>query len=387
VNLELTDEQRSFRETTRRFIEATAPVSALRTLGDRADAFDPAWWKRAAALGWTSLLVPDEAGDGRTSARPVADAAIVAEEIGRQVCPGPFIAVNVVSAALARDQGRHVELLERLADGSVVATWAFAEPGSHWDADALSTTAVADGDGIVVDGTKAYVEAASSAQVFLVTARRPGGVSQVLVRADAPGVSVTPCGGLDLARRFGVVRFDAVRVPADAVVGQLDDAAAGVERQLQLALALQCAETTGILDAVFTMTRRYMDDRYAFGRPISSYQALKHRMADLLLWTESAKATCDGLVAGLDDFSPEAATLASVAKAYVGDKAMTIIQDCIQLHGGIGVTWEHDLHLYLRRATTNRALYGSPEQHLARLYRLLEREQVSGEDVGADARR
>jgi alkylation response protein AidB-like acyl-CoA dehydrogenase len=114
-----------------------------------------------------------------------------------------------------------------------------------------------------------------------------------------------------------------------------------------------------------------MDDRYAFGRPISSYQALKHRVADILLWLESAKATTDALITAIDDGAPEAARLASVAKAYIGDKSLTIIQECVQFHGGIGVTWEHDIHLYLRRASVNRAVYGTPEHHRDRLCRLL----------------
>ena len=376
MNLELTDEQQSFRDTTRRFIESTAPLGSLRALGESADAFDVEWWQRAAGLGWSSLLVPTEAGGGSSSGRPVADAAIVAEEMGRQVCPGPFLPVNVVCATLARQPGRHLELLQRLADGVAVATWAYAEPGGRWDTGELSTTATPVAGGVVVDGTKTYVEAAAIADFFLLTARSPEGPTQVLVPADTRGVSVTRCGGLDLARRFGVVSFHAVRVPDDAVVGRMGGAAQDVEHQMQLALALQCAETAGILDAVFGITRGYMDDRYAFGRPISSYQALKHRMADLLLWTESAMATSDGLVEALDDGSPDTARLASVAKAYVGDKSMSVLQDCIQLHGGIGVTWEHDLHLYLRRATVNRAMYGSPEQHLERLYRLVEADQA-----------
>jgi alkylation response protein AidB-like acyl-CoA dehydrogenase len=140
---------------------------------------------------------------------------------------------------------------------------------------------------------------------------------------------------------------------------------------LQIALALQCADIVGGLGRVFDFTLEYMNDRYAFGRPISSYQALKHRVADVLLMLETARACCDAAVAAFDGGGADAATEASVAKAYVADAAMHIIQECMQFHGGISVTWEHDLHLYLRRASVSRALFGTPEFHRNRICTLL----------------
>ena len=197
---------------------------------------------------------------------------------------------------------------------------------------------------------------------------------QVLVPREAKGVSVRAAASLDLGRRFGRVHFDDVLLPASAELGSAGSSDAAVERQFEVALALQCAETVGMMDRCVEFTLEYMNDRRAFGRPIASFQALKHRMADILLFLESAKATTDALADAIDDGSPEAPRLASVAKSYVGDHSLSIIQECVQFHGGIGVTWEHDLHLYLRRATVNRALYGSPEQHRDRLYDLLDLE-------------
>jgi alkylation response protein AidB-like acyl-CoA dehydrogenase len=151
----------------------------------------------------------------------------------------------------------------------------------------------------------------------------------------------------------------------------MGDAAADVEHQFQTALLLQCAETVGGLDRVLEFTLEYMHDRFAFGRPISSYQALKHRVADLLLVLESAKGCVDAAVRACDDQSDDAAVQASVAKVYVGQNAMHLVQECMQFHGGLPVTWEHDIHLYLRRATLNRAVFGSPEQHRERICSLL----------------
>lgn len=375
MNLELTEEQEFFRQTTRRFLEDEAPVGKVRDLDTSDEAFDPVWWRRAAELGWTSLLASEEVGGGCLTGRPVADAAIVAEEIGRQVAPGPFIPVSVVAAALSLDAGRHRDLVGSLIAGTAVASWAFAEPGAGWDAAGIRATAETSAGEVIVRGVKTFVEAAPTADHFLVTARTGDGLTQVLVPAGALGVTVRPARSLDLARRFGEVRFDDVRLDADTIVGAVGRGAGAAERQLQISLALQCAETVGALDRVFEFTLEYMNERYAFGRPISSYQALKHRTADLLLWLESAKATTDALVQAIDDGASDAGRMASVAKVYVGDKSMTMIQECVQFHGGIGVTWEHDIHLYLRRATVNRAVFGTPEQHRERLCRLLELEE------------
>jgi alkylation response protein AidB-like acyl-CoA dehydrogenase len=374
VNLELTEDQEFFRETTRRFLESEAPLTVVRELWDSADGFEREWWRKAAELGWTSLFVPEGHGGGSLSGNPVGDAVIVAEEMGRLVSPGPFLPVNVVAAALAAEgsDAQQSEVFTGLLSGEAFATWAFAEPGSAWTADAVAATAAIDGDAVVVRGTKAYVEAAGVADWFLVTARTGGaGLTQVLVPAAAAGVTVTRGRSIDLTRRFGSVGLDDVRLPRDAVVGELGGADAAVERQLELALALQCAETTGAATRVFEFTVEYAQDRFAFGRPIASFQALKHRIADMLVWLEFSQAITDGAARALDGDDPEAARLTSIAKAYVGDRCLDAIDDCVQISGGIGVTWEHDIHLYSRRAAVNRAVYGSPEQHKERVAALL----------------
>jgi alkylation response protein AidB-like acyl-CoA dehydrogenase len=371
VNLELTDDQELFRETVARFIAGSAPPTG-RDPHRVAGGFDRAWWRASADLGWTSMLASEEAGGGSLSGRPLADAVIVAEEMGRALSPGPFVPVNVVAAAVTAGSDRQrVDVLEPLVTGASVAAWAFGEPGSRWDVVARGTTARLDGSDVVVDGTKAYVEAGADAEHLLVTARTGEGATQVLVPARAPGVTITRAQSLDLGRSFARVQLDRVRLTIDAVVGEMGGAADDVERQWQLALVLQSAETVGVMDRVFEFTLEYMNDRYAFGRPISSYQALKHRVADLLLVLESAKGAVDAAVRAYDSRADDAAIQARVAKAYVGDHALHLVQECMQFHGGISVTWEHDLHLYLRRATVNRAIFGTPEQHREQICSLL----------------
>ena len=163
------------------------------------------------------------------------------------------------------------------------------------------------------------------------------------------------------------------------MLGDVGEAEPDVERQLQIALVIQCAETVGATDRVFETTLEYMFDRFSFGRPLASYQALKHRFADAKLWLETCHATAAGAARAVQAGSDDAGELVSAAKSYIGDKAGQIIQECVQMHGGMGVTWEHDIHLYLRRVTQNRALYGTPDQHRERIAVLL------GMDGGSEA--
>jgi alkylation response protein AidB-like acyl-CoA dehydrogenase len=368
MNPELSEDQEFFRDTTRKFLAAETPLTTVRALYEVPDGFDRAWWRQAAELGWTSMFVPEANGGGSLSGRPTVDAVIVAEEMGRLVAPGPFLAVNVVAAAVAwsgSDQQR-ADLLPDLVAGDAIASWALAEAGGRWSADGLTTTATPDGDSIVLSGEKRYVEAGAVADTLLVTARTGDGLSQVLVPADADGVTVARNRSVDMTRRFATITLDGVRLPASAVVGEVGGAAAAVERQVTLALALQCAEMVGVADRALELTLEYGRERFAFGRPIVSFQALKHRIADMTVWIEGSKAVSDALAAAVDgdtSFAAGPAELARVAKAYVGEHATDIVDDCVQLTGGIGVTWEHDIHLYGRRAIVDRATYGTPEEH------------------------
>jgi alkylation response protein AidB-like acyl-CoA dehydrogenase len=364
VNVELSQEQEAFRNTTRRFLEARVPLLVVRQLYESHDGFERSWWREAAELGWTSLFGP-EVGGGGISPIPTRDAVIVAEEMGRMVAPGPFLPVSVVAAALLWEgtATQRADLLPALASGDSIASWALAEPGDVWDPASFMTRAVLDGDIMVLTGTKAYVEAATTSDHFLVTARTDDGLTQALVAANADGVTVTPGRSIDMTRRFGLVTFDGTRVPTSAVLGTVAGAGPAVERQVQLAIALQCAELVGVAQRTLEFTLEYGSSRHAFGRPIVSFQALKHRIADMTVWLEGSKAVTDALAQAIDDEDPESLHLARIAKAYVGEHCPDVVDDCVQITGGIGVTWEHDIHLYNRRATLDRALYGTPEDH------------------------
>ncbi|RAY16901.1 acyl-CoA dehydrogenase [Actinomadura craniellae] len=369
MELGLSPDQKLFQASAKGLLEKEYSLDRIRDMADGEPRWNRDWWRQGAELGWAAAIVPEELGGGSVSGEGVRDLALLAEELGAGLAPGPLLPVNVVLAGLVETHGTgpdHTAEIEALVAGESVASWAVYEPGREWSPVAPGLTATPAAGGFVLDGVKDRVEDAGQADLLLVTAATPEGVAQFLVPASAVGVTVSPQWSLDLSRSFGEVRFDGVQVTADAMVG-VAGADQVIERQLQIAVVIQCAEVCAVLDRAFAMTRQWAFDRYSFGRPLASYQALKHRFADMRTWLEACHATTQAAAAAVQERSPNAAELASVAKSYVGDRSLVILQDCVQLHGGIGVTWEHDLHLYLRRATLDQALYGTPQDHRLRL--------------------
>jgi alkylation response protein AidB-like acyl-CoA dehydrogenase len=359
-----------FASTTQSFLEKEASLSRLRELHAAGIAFDAAWWRQAAELGWTSLLVPESLGGGSVSGNGVKDLAVVAELAGRTVAPGPLHPVSTVLAGLVEAPENHEAAIESLVSGELVASWAVYEPGKPWAPLNPGVTATPTESGFRLDGAKDRVEAGAESAVLLVVADCDGTVRQFLVPTDAPGVRVEPQRSVDLVKSYARVHFDGVDVDATAAVGAAEQTAEMISRQAQIAQILQCAEVVGILDAVLTFTIQWGFDRHSFGRPLGSYQVLKHRYADLKIWFEACKAATNAAVAEVAGRSPDAEMAVSVAKSYVGEHAPAMLQDCVQLHGGIGVTWEHDLHLYLRRVMLDRSMFGTPEDHNLRVYAL-----------------
>jgi alkylation response protein AidB-like acyl-CoA dehydrogenase len=364
--LHLDPDQQLFRETTARFLDESVPPDTVRRLRDDPAGYDPQYWRQGAELGWTSLLVGEGAGGGSISGAGVVDLTLVAHEFGTHAAPGPLAPVNVVAAALAR-HGTDPELVGRLLTGEAVAGWAYAEPVPDDGLGTITLEVRSEGGDLVLDGVKRPVESAVQASHLLVTGRADAGLTQVLVPTDAPGVTITPMSSVDLTRRFSVVHFAGVRVPTGAVVGDVGGADDDLRLQLHQALVMTTAEAVGTMQRAFDLTVEWAFDRYSFGRPLASYQALKHRFADMACWLEASHAVSAAAAREVAAGSGEAARLVSAAMAYVGDHGSDLLQECVQLHGGIGVTFEHDLHLYLRRHTLDRALLGTPDEHRRRV--------------------
>jgi alkylation response protein AidB-like acyl-CoA dehydrogenase len=365
VRLDLSADQEFLRDTTDKFLLNTVPVDELRRLHPNPTGYASQYWRRGAELGWTSLLVAEEHGGGTISGQGLLDLTLIAYEFGRRAAPGPLLPTNIVASAVsALGSGDQTDLLPGLLSGVSVASWCFQEPGpnGHDPRNQHSTIRV-DGSDVVIDGVKRPVESADQADYLLVTGQTDGGLTQVLVPRDTPGVSLQPMSTVDLTRRFWTVTFDSVRLAATDVLGAIGTARAQVERQLQQALVILTAETVGVLQTAFEMTLEWAFDRYSFGRPLASYQELKHRFADMKSWLEASHAIADAAAVAVADGSTDAKELTSVAKAFTGDYGSDLVHDCVQIHGGIGVTFDHDLHMFVRRQVLNRALFGTPADH------------------------
>jgi alkylation response protein AidB-like acyl-CoA dehydrogenase len=367
MQLDLTDDQSLFHETTLRFVEAELPLASSRGLHDSTVGFDRSWLQKAAELGWFAMLVPEALGGGSVSDSGLLDLCLVADVHGRHVQPGPFVPMNVVAGAIAAHGSPRLqsELLPALVGGETVATWAFADGTGEWDLGA-DVNGTRTGDTIVVTGTRGFVQDLVGSDVVLVTVTLDGEPAEVVISLDAEGVTMRPLEGLDLSRRFAHLDLDGVTVPADAVVS---GGPAHLDRQLQVAVVLSLAETVGAMDHLFDMTVEYAKDRIAFGRPIGSFQAIKHVLADQALYLETSKAGAVAAAKAVSADADDVGEVVSMVAASVGDQAHELAQECLQVHGGIGYTWEHDLHLLMRRIQTNVALYGEPSWHRERVCR------------------
>jgi len=368
VDLRLSDDQAFFQATTRRFLAERTPLSRVRDLIDDPRGFDLDAWRQGAELGWFSMLVPEADGGGSVSGSGVVDLMIIARELGSALFPGPVLTTNVVAAALARGGSAEqvAAWLPDIVSGETIASWAVAELDGRWDVRGADMMARPSVDGLVLSGVKTAVEFGDAADLFLVSARSDGGVLHALVPADSQGVSAVALGHMDLARRFAEVQFDDVVVPSSCILGTPLNGESLLRSLLDLAIILQCAETLGAMERTFAFTLEYSKDRKAFGRPIGSFQAIKHRFADMALWLESSEAAAEAAADAVQADIP-GTDAPSIAKAYIADRAVDLVRECLQIHGGIGFTWEHDLHLFLRRVESNRAIFGDPEVQLDRL--------------------
>jgi alkylation response protein AidB-like acyl-CoA dehydrogenase len=370
MDTDATDDQRALLEVSTRFMEDTCPLRAVRDGAWRDAGFAAAYRRQAAELGWYSMLVPESLGGGSVSGDGALDAALIAYRRGGLLQPGSFVGINVVADALARAGGEalHDAVLPALLCGEASASWAVTSTGRDRLDGGVDARLLGDG-GLELSGAKTAVQDVERSSWLLVTCATPAGPAQALIAADAPGVEVTELDSLDLTRRFAEVRFDRARVGAAALVGAPGAADELIARQLALACTLLTAETVGAMDHDFSMTVQYAKDRIAFGRPIGSFQGVKHQLADTSLALEMSKATAlaAARTVGADDYGPEAA---SMAKAFIGDAGIELVQTCFQVFGGIGYTWEHDQHLYLRRITTDAGLFGDAAWHRERLCQL-----------------
>jgi alkylation response protein AidB-like acyl-CoA dehydrogenase len=357
---DLTDEQQAIKSTAHDFLASRFKSERLREIAASDDGTDAGGWREMAELGWAGLAVPEEWGGQGLG---IVELAVLFEELGYALAPSPLFSSTIAGLALSlcgSDDLRE-RYLRPLAAGEVRGTPALWDAGSPASPGGFTMEARADGDGVVLDGEKVLVPDAASADFFLV-ASSDG--RRHLVERGAEGVTVTAEPGIDPTRRFSSVRFDGVKVAsADSLPGEAADYYP-VFFRLCVALA---AESTGIAQRTMEMAVEYAKDRQQFGRPIGAYQAVSHRCAQMLLETENARSAVYG-AAWAADAEPESLPLAaSMAKAYAGDAGWRVPDASIQVHGGIGFTWEHDLHFFLKRGRSNAAIFGDSKWHRERV--------------------
>ena len=364
-----TDEQTQFREVLRRFLRDHSDSSAVREQMSSARGYDPVLWRRLAdELALTGLVIPERFGGSGFG--PV-EHGIALEEMGRALLCAPYFASTVLAAQALLNSGDDAACaayLPAIASGECIATLAFAEHDGRWSVDAVATSATAHDGGARLNGDKSYVLDGCSADLIVVVAREAvgndaDGMSLFAVAPDSPGLSARPLETIDLTRKLAHLHFD--NVPARRI-GRAGMATAGLRATMDYALIAHANEMVGGADALLHAALDYAKLRMQFGRPIGSFQAIKHKLADLLLDVELAKSAAYYAAAALAENDPQTAALASLAQASASDVAIHTAEQCVQIHGGIGFTWDHDTHLWFKRAKSSEVLFGDACEHRER---------------------
>jgi alkylation response protein AidB-like acyl-CoA dehydrogenase len=357
-------EQEELRASVRRFLADRVPITAVRELMETADGGDPAVWETAGQqLGLQGLAIPEEYGG---SGFTFAEQAIVLEELGAALYGGPYLASAVIAASAllaSGDESAKKAYLPGIASGELIATLAFTEEDGSWEPDATRLTATpapAGGDGRWrLDGRKSFVLDGHAAGLILVAGRTAAGLSLFAVPGDAAGLTRTPLPTLDQTRKLARLDFDAV--PA-TLVGTDGEGGSVLSRTLDIAAIAQAAEQLGGAQRALDMAVEYAKVRHQFGRPIGSFQAISHRCADILVALEGARSQVMAAsdIENVAD-SDESEYLVDLAAAAAFDAAVAATEGALQIHGGLGFTWEHPVHLLLRRAAANAVLVGRAE--------------------------
>ncbi|BBZ14968.1 acyl-CoA dehydrogenase family protein [Mycobacterium branderi] len=366
----LTEEQHELASSVAAFLEKRSPETEVRRLMEQGGAADPAVWSQLAGqLGLTGLIVGEEYGGAGSG---FLDFALVAERTGAALLVAPLLSTVAAAGAimLSCDEQLKSDYLPALAGGERIGTLALAEASASWDpATAQASAEPAAGGQVRLTGTKMYVVDGQHADIFVVSARSPlGSIGLYVVDANRPEVTVTALSTLDLTRPQARVEFDAA--PARPLSDEAD-AAAVAERAVATAAIMLAAEQVGGAQKCLDMAVEYAKVRVQFGRPIGSFQAIKHKCADMLLDVESARSAAYWAAGVLDDDSDNPLIAAAVAKAHCSAAYTRVAGENIQIHGGIGFTWEHPAHLYFKRAKTSEIIFGDPAWQRERLAELV----------------
>lgn len=366
------EEQELLRQTAREFLAEHCPMAFVRQMMEDEQGYTTALWKNMADLGWLGLAFPEEYGGQGLG---FVDLTVILEEMGAALLPSPYLSSVLLAGQtilLGGSEAQKKAYLPKIADGSLLATLALTEPSGRFDAEGVNdvkAVPTANGAGFSLSGTKLFVPDAHVADVMVVAARtkesgdKSFGISLFLVDRQTPGVSTTLLKTMDQTRKQCEVVFNNVTVGSDRLLGMVDMGWPILYKVLNIATAALCAEMVGGAQRVLDISVAYAKERVQFGRPIGSFQAIKHKCSEMMLQVESAKSAAYYAAWAVDEDAPEAPLAVSMAKAYCSDAYRNTSGEGIQVHGGIGFTWEHDMHLYFKRAKYSEFTFGDATYH------------------------
>ena len=364
------EDQELLRDSARKFLDAECPTTFVRKMMEDDSAHATELWKKAAELGWMGILIPEEHGGIGGS---FLDLVVVMEEMGRSLMPGPFLATVLLGSAAVLAGGSDEQkdaILPKVAAGDWVMTLAQAEKSGRYDAGGIGLPATARGSDFVLSGEKLFVPDAHVADQMVVAARTGSsdtpaeeGVTLFLVDAKSPGIEITQLKTVDMTRRQCHVAFQDVAVAGAQVIGEVGQGWPILQRVLDQAIAGLCTEMVGTGQQALDMAVEYAKERVQFGKPIGSFQAVKHKCVDMMVQVENARSLTYYAAWTVDENVDEASQAVPMAKAYCSDMCKTVTSEAIQVHGGIGFTWEHDMHLFYRRGLASEAAFGSAPTH------------------------
>jgi len=371
------EQQELLRASARQFLEQECSPDLVRRLSEDPLGYSPEIWQKMAQLGWMGLALPEKYGGSGLS---FVDLTILLEEMGRVLLPEPFFASIVLGGLTVLEAGSEAQkqqMLPRIARGEVKTSLALLEADGRYDPRGIGLRASIRGTRAMLNGSKLFVADAHVADYVICVARTRGGrnpesgISLFLVDMKAPGVACIPLVGIDQTRRLCEVSFTRVSLPLDSMLGGRDTAWPVLLRALDKATVALCAEMVGGAERGLEMCVDYAKTRVQFGRQIGSFQAVKHKIADMKLLVENAKSVVYYAAWAVDTDAPEAARAASMAKAYCSDMFTRVTADAIQVHGGVGFTWDHNMHLYFKRAKSSEILLGDAAWHRERTAALI----------------
>jgi alkylation response protein AidB-like acyl-CoA dehydrogenase len=365
MDFDFKPDQVMLRNNAREYLSEKCTTQFVRKMLDDKAGFSKDMWKEMADLGWLGLTFAEE---NEGLGLGMVELSLLLEEMGRAVFPGPYFASVLLAgnALKAGDKSLRQKYLTGIAKGEVIASMGILEQAVNWGPEAIKLKAEGGGGGFVLNGMKRFVPFAHVADVVIIPARtsnKPDGITLFAVDTKAKGVELSTMTNIDLTSKSSEVRLTNVMVPEENIIGDVDGGWPVLKDVLQKAAVGASAEMLGAARKSMEMSVEYAKVREAFGQPIGTFQAIKHKCADMLLEVEQSHAAVYYASWAQDAGAPDAALAASVAKAYVGDAARRVCGESIQVHGGIGFTWEFDLHLWFKRAKYYEPMYGDVEYH------------------------